>query len=256
VSLRELFLERGWVRVDGAFSADAAAAIRSVTWDAIEKQTSMRRDDASTWTFEWPDHLDHLKGRPEMKAVGTDRLRTAIADLLGSDDWTAGKGWGANFVVMPTTRPFDVASGTWHVDWAYDAPLDPVPAVQVISLYGDVEPRAGGMQIIEGSHRVVAAYAAANELPAKHAKRRQAIMRSHPWLVALNEAASAEDRVQRFMIDGGDVDGVPVRVVECAGAAGDVYLIHPLVFHCRPTNAGAQPRFMLSTFARLRTVAA
>ncbi|MEA3054925.1 MAG: hypothetical protein QOD30_357, partial [Actinomycetota bacterium] len=38
--------------------------------------------------------------------------------------------------------------------------------------------------------------------------------------------------------------------------AGDVYLIHPLVFHCRPTNAGTSPRFMLSTFATLPRVAA
>lgn len=256
MSLRKLFLERGWVRVDGAFSADDAATIRSVTWDAIEKQTSMRRDDPSTWTFEFPDHLDHLKGHPAFKAVGSERLRSAIGELLGTDEWKAGKGWGANFVVMPTSRPFDVAGGTWHVDWAYDAPLDPVPGVQVISLYGDVAPQAGGMQIIEGSHRVVAAFAAANELPPKHAKRRQLIMRSHPWLVALNEQASPEDRVQRFMVDGGDVDGVPVRVVECAGREGDVYLIHPLVFHCRPTNAGTSPRFMLSTFATLPRVAA
>ena len=118
MSLRELFLERGWVRVDGAFSADAAATIRSVTWDAIEKQTSMRRDDPSTWTFEFPDHLDHLKGHPAFRAVGSDRLRAAIGELLGTDAWKAGKGWGANFVVMPTARPFDVAGGTWHVDWA------------------------------------------------------------------------------------------------------------------------------------------
>jgi hypothetical protein len=254
--LRELFLERGWVRVDGAFAADDAAAIRAVTWDAIEKQTAMRRDDPSTWTFEFPDHLDHLKGHPAFEAVGTERLRVAIGELLGTDEWKAGKGWGANFVVMPTARPLNVAGGTWHVDWAYDAPLDPIPGVQVISLYGDVASRAGGMQIIEGSHRVVAAYAAANELPAKHAKRRQAIMRSHPWLVALSEQTTADERVRRFMVDGGDIDGVPVRVVECAGSAGDVYPIHPLVFHCRPTNAGSQPRYMLSTFATLPRVPA
>lgn len=237
------------MRVDGAFSADAATAIRSVTWDAIEKQTAMRRDDPTTWTDESPSHLDHLKGRPEMKAVGTERLRSAIDELLGTPEWKAGKGWGGNFVVMPTARPFDVARKNWHVDWDYGAPLDPVPGLQVISLYGDIAPQAGGMQIIEGSHRVVAAYAAANELPTKHAVRRKVIFGSQPWFVALNAGGSPADRVQRFMIDGGEIGGARVRVVECAGSAGDVYLIHPLTFHCRPTNAGTQPRFMLSTFA-------
>lgn len=253
--LRDDLLERGWVRIEAAFSPEDAAAMRAVTWAAIETQDGMRPDDPSTWHKEFPDHLDHLKSRAEMRAPGSARTIAAVSEVLGSDDWKAGSGWGANFPMMPTSRPFDVARGTWHIDASYEQPLEPLTAVQVISLYGDVEPRAGGMQIVEGSHRVIARFAT-EPLPVKHAARRKALMRSHPWLEALGVEDEPDRRIQRFMVDGGDVDGVPVRVVECAGAAGDVYLIHPLTLHCRPTNAGRVPRFMLSTFARLRTVPA
>jgi hypothetical protein len=253
--LRDALLDRGWVRIDGAFSPEGAAAIRDATWAAIEAQDGMRRDDPSTWRKEFPDHLDHLKGRPEMRAPGSARTCDAISEVLGTEQWKGGKGWGANFPVMPTSRPFDVPLGTWHIDSDFERPLEPLTAVQVISLYGDVAPRAGGMQIIEGSHRAVARFAAGG-MPVKHAARRKALLRSHPWLEALGVEDEPERRIQRFMVEGGDVDGVPVRVVECAGAAGDVYLIHPLTLHCRPTNAGRAPRFMLSTFATLRTVPA
>ncbi len=52
------------------------------------------------------------------------------------------------------------------------------------------------------------------------------------------------------------VDGMPVQVVELTATAGDVILIHPLVLHTRPTNAGSQPRFLLNKDLYLRSPAA
>ena len=106
------------------------------------------------------------------------------------------------------------------------------------------------MQIVEGSHSVVERCMASSPPPAKHAARRKKVVRSHPWLAALEEPGEPSARIQRFMVDGGDVDGLPVRVVELCGEAGDVFLVHPLTLHARPRNTGTQPRFMLSTFAR------
>ncbi len=42
------------------------------------------------------------------------------------------------------------------------------------------------------------------------------------------------------------VDGIPLRVVENTGAAGDVILLHPLVLHVAARNTGTAPRFLLS----------
>jgi hypothetical protein len=52
------------------------------------------------------------------------------------------------------------------------------------------------------------------------------------------------------------VGGIPLRVVELTASAGDVILIHPLLLHTRPTNAGTQPRFLLNKDLSLKTPAA
>jgi len=226
--------------------------MREVAWKAMATIHGIDPDDRSTWRHEAPPHLDSLKGRAEFRAVGSPALDAAIAEVLGTDQWVSSKGWGAQFILFPPVppRPFDVAVGSWHCDSPYDRPVEPLDAVQVISIYGDVESRAGGMQLVEGSHRVIERLMARGDAPVRHAARRRAILRSHPWLADLATAGDPSERVRRFMIEGGDIDGLPVRVVELCGKAGDVFLVHPLSLHCRPTNAGALPRFMLSGVAR------
>lgn len=245
-------LERGWVRVAGAFSAEDAAAMRDVAWTAMKTMHGIDRDDRSTWRMEAPTHLDVLKGNPEFTAVGTPRLRAAIGEVLGTDAWQVNKGWGAQFHLFPPVppRPFDVAVGSWHCDSPYDLPVAPLESVQVISIFGDVAPRAGGMQVVERSHRVIERVMSGDDVPVKHAARRKLIMRSCPFFVDLATPGDPEARVARFMERGEDVDGVQLRVVELSGEAGDVFLVHPRTLHCRPTNAGTEPRFMLSALAR------
>ncbi len=43
-----------------------------------------------------------------------------------------------------------------------------------------------------------------------------------------------------------DLDGIPVRVVELTGSAGDVYVTHPWVLHSIAPNANHTPRMMRS----------
>ena len=245
-------LEKGWVRIHGAFGAAEASAMRDVVWTAMKTMHGIDRDDRSTWRHEAPFHLDVLKGNPEFKAVGSPRTNEAISEALGTGSWQVNKGWGAQFHLFPPMpmRPFDVAIGSWHCDSPYDLPIEPLDHVQVISIFGDVAPRAGGMQLVEGSHRHIAKVMAGEEVPVKHAARRKLIMRSHPFFVDLATPGAPEDRVARFMERGETVEGVPLRVVELSGQAGDVFLVHPRTLHCRPTNTGTEPRFMLSALAR------
>jgi len=51
----EHFQTLGWLRVPGAFSADAAAAMCAVIWGALEK-VGIIQDDPSTWTKTRPEH--------------------------------------------------------------------------------------------------------------------------------------------------------------------------------------------------------
>ena len=71
----------GWVRVRGAFSADAAAAMCTVIWDALGK-AGILRNDPSSWTKTRPEHLQHLKSDPVFGAVGTERTIGAIRQVL------------------------------------------------------------------------------------------------------------------------------------------------------------------------------
>jgi ectoine hydroxylase-related dioxygenase (phytanoyl-CoA dioxygenase family) len=43
-----------------------------------------------------------------------------------------------------------------------------------------------------------------------------------------------------------EAGGIPLRVTENTGAAGDVILLHPLMMHVAARNTGSGPRFLLS----------
>jgi hypothetical protein len=50
---------------------------------------------------------------------------------------------------------------------------------------------------------------------------------------------------------GAVVEGVPVRVAELAGEAGDVVIGHPWLLHCGAPNCGPAPRLMRVQRVRL-----
>ncbi|HZN14082.1 MAG TPA: phytanoyl-CoA dioxygenase family protein [Acidimicrobiales bacterium] len=241
------FNARGYVYVHDAFSAEEAAAMREVVWRALARG-GLRESDPSTWTAEFVPHLQALKRAPEFAAVGSARTVGAIDDLLGTAAWKAPGDWGAFFLLFPTKREWSVPYTGWHCDHDYAAPLDPLNALKVHAMFGDVAPRAGGMTIVAGSHRVVARYFAGHPaVPGSPgAARRKAVMKSHPYLVDLGTDGGREARMARFFERDEDVDGLPLRVVELTAMAGDVILIHPLVLHTRPTNAGTYPRLLLN----------
>jgi hypothetical protein len=112
-------------------------------------------------------------------------------------------------------------------------------------LFGDVEAGGGGTLQLAGSHRLVERYLEGVPPEKREYKRvRDGFLRSHPWLRALSTADDDPDRNARFMGGDADIDGLPARVVECTGRAGDVYLTHPWVMHCIAPNARSEPRLM------------
>jgi hypothetical protein len=221
--------------------------MRAVVWDALAER-SILQDDRSTWTVETPHHLQHLKKAAPFRAVASARTMGAIDDVLGTGAWQPPRDWGAFFLLFPTARRWTAPSSGWHLDASYHDPLDPLGGLKVQTIFGDVAPRAGGMTIVAGSHRVAARHAAAR--PETRAepmeKARRALLESDPWLVALTTDGDPAERVARFVDREDEAWGLPVRVVELTGDAGDVVLIHPLVLHARPTNAGTEPRFLLN----------
>jgi Phytanoyl-CoA dioxygenase (PhyH) len=248
--VRDAFLEDGYVRVPHAFTAEEAAAMRDAVWCELARRYGIDRDDRSTWRVEVPHHLQALKKYPAFAAIESDVTGAALDDVLGPG-WIRPKNWGALFLTFPVPGAVpDVSLGSWHIDAPYDTSVAPPFGARVLALFGDVEPGAGGMNLVEGSHRVLAAFAERQpaEILAKNARARRAFVRSHPWLAGLHRPDEAPARIRRFMHDGATIDGVRVRVVEVSGCAGDVFLMHPGVLHARPVNAGTAPRFMTSGF--------
>jgi hypothetical protein len=253
--LREHFTTHGWVRVPGAFPPADAAAMREATWEALAAG-GMRRDDPSTWSTSRPTHLQRLKRHPAFRAVGTPAVLDAIAGVLPGE--VAGglppADWGAFFLVFPdrTERPWGVAAEGWHVDAPYDDPLDPPAGVKVHAMFGDVPARTGGaMQVVSGSHRLLARWFARHppRAGARSASSRRAVLAGEPYLRDLCRAGPDDPaaRVERFHDRVEEVDGVPLQVRENTAAAGDVFLMHPLLLHAPPpAHPGSAPRFLLN----------
>ena len=75
---------------------------------------------------------------------------------------------------------------------------------------------------------------------------RARLLQKQPYVHALHTSGDDGERIERFMRSAEDVDGIPLRVVEATGDAGDVILVHPLVMHVAAPNNAAEPRFMVS----------
>ncbi len=101
------FQTHGWVRIPGAFSPAAAAAMRDVVWRALES-VGILREDPTTWHQERPNHLQHLKSDPAFRAVGSERTLTAIDEVVGGQRWRPPSDWGAFFILFPARRPWDL----------------------------------------------------------------------------------------------------------------------------------------------------
>ncbi len=102
--------------------------------------------------------------------------------------------------------------------------------------------------LVEGSHRLTAGFLARSAAASRGQWNRgmaEGLIASHPWLRALTvEDGDAASRIQRFMSQTIDPDGIPLRVIEACGSAGDAWLCHATTLHNRSTNHADVPRFM------------
>ncbi|WP_133806018.1 phytanoyl-CoA dioxygenase family protein [Kribbella caucasensis] len=167
-------------------------------------------------------------------------------DLLGPGAWTEPLHQGQVLVTMPTSETWSAPHRQWHTDLGFDLPADELVAVKIWALLSDLRPGGGGTPQVAGSHRVIARHL--NKTSERDFTTiRDQVLRSHPWFRGLTSADgdSDADRTTRLMTEA-DLDGLPVRVVELAGRAGDVYLTHPWVLHSIAPNASDTPRMMRS----------
>jgi hypothetical protein len=254
---RSDFDERGFVRIAAAFSTAEAAAMQDLVWDELSRHHGISRSDPATWLRQHPSRFQRITDSPMFAPIGGPTLLAAIDDLLGVGTWQVPKRWGAILVTFPLRGcPWTLPSAVWHVDFSYALPPDPLPGIQLFTCLSDVPARGGGTLVVAGSHRLIERFVQGRAAAMlKNTRRtRIAFFASHPWLrelvsPGLRELVSPDgssERVEKFIDAEERIEGVPVRVAELTGTAGDVLLTHPWLVHCRAPNCADTPRFMRS----------
>jgi hypothetical protein len=240
------FRTHGWMRVARAFDDDAAQRMRRAVWRALSG-LGVDPKEPSSWTVERPAHLKHLRKDEAFAAVGSAALIAAIDRIFEGRPYPMPGDWGALFIAFPSDAPWSIPIRGWHADAHYASALWPTNGVKTLAVFGDVEPRGGGTLIVSGSHRLIHAWFQANPpVPGAHGFDLRRELRKQPYIRELHRAGEPGDRAARFMDRTEEAGGIPLRVVELTGHAGDVFLLHPLVLHVAASNNASVPRFLLS----------
>ncbi len=237
---REEFEQRGLVRLPGAVAVEAVAAMRDRIW-AFLSERGIDRDRTGTWPSGAPRRLQALRRAGTFAAMGSDAVRAALDDLLGTGGWRPPGKWGLPLVTFPQNAAWTVPTTGWHLD-SYGPDHD-VPGVTVFAFLGTVAARGGGTVVLEASHRLVNGLIAATGTW-RPADVRTALAATHPWLREVWAGRRPAD-------DEAVVGGVRAAVRELTGAAGDVVLMHPRTLHAAASNTGPGPRMMLVEIIRV-----
>jgi hypothetical protein len=249
-SQRLQFERDGIIQLQGAFDCRDAERMRDVMWNELRHRYGIEPTDPSTWNLHPPTGMKSSKRSRAFEPILGPIVVDALDDLFGPDRWVRPKNLGNVLVTMPNAATWRVPHKIWHSDFEATAPSHRLFAVKLWALCGDVEPGGGGTPQLAGSHNLFARYLEGGaDLDYKAAKA--GFLRSHPWLKGLTRDDGVDpDRNERYLDVEVDIDGLPARVVELTGSAGDVFLTHGWVFHSIADNASDQPRLMRSVAVR------
>jgi hypothetical protein len=244
------FRDTGLLHLPGAVPAGDAAAMVDRIWDHLRRRHGVARDHPETWTVGQPAGLRAITGAPEFRALGSATIRAALDDLLGAGRWSPPRRWGRLLVTFPARdRTWTVpAGGAWHNDFVPLRPGTGARAVQLFTILRDLPARGGGTLVLTGSHHLVSRFTAdTGEAP--HPSRVRQALGDRPWLRGLWDppAATAGQRIQRYLTDGTRIGDVDLRVVELTGRAGDAFAMHCDTLHAAAPNCHDQPRMMATT---------
>ncbi len=251
--LERNFDRDGFAIVRGAIGSAAIGSMLTSLWQALAKRHGLQRDDPDTWNVERPSGLQSLRRSEALAPMVAPALRSAIDALLGAGRWDCPRsGVGAiPCFPRPGAQPcdWDVPATIWHTDYPGRGNPGPRFGAKALATLERLEPRGGGTLVVSGSHRLVAKMVA--EAPVgdrgHSADLRRRMARRDPWLRDLMSKKATQDRIRRFMDEGGEVDGIPLRVVEFTGEAGDVLLFHPWMMHGLAPNCSETPRMVVAT---------
>jgi Phytanoyl-CoA dioxygenase (PhyH) len=246
VDIRSRFEASGVVRLQSAFAADQVAVMREAVWRHAERQAGLRRDDPASWAGSPVLNWQGLKRDPAFGPLADNQpVRDALDVIFGAGGWQRPRPGAQILFSLPEPGPWVLPDG-WHMDCGFEQPTWPVRSVKLFAFLSEVGPQGGGTMLLAGTHRLVDRYRECLPAPAGAGKENwRPFMRHHPRLARLLDGACRPDRGRRLVGEAGEIDGVPVQVLELTGSPGDVVLTHLHVFHARSSNTGTVPRLML-----------
>lgn len=216
----EQFVDDGYVRVDGAFSREVAAAARAILW----RDTGCDPDDPATWTRP-VIRLGMYAQPPFLEAARSPALSAAFDQLVGAGRWQPPGALGTFPVRFPS--PDDPGDTGWHVDASFGTE-DPDffawrtnvtskgRALLMLFLFSDVGDDDAPTRLRPGSHRDIAR--------------------------VLAPAGEAGLTLRELLPSFAATDGLPEA--HATGEAGTVYLCHPFLVHAGQVHRGTRARFL------------
>jgi ectoine hydroxylase-related dioxygenase (phytanoyl-CoA dioxygenase family) len=184
-------------------------------------------------------------------------LSPLVTELL--DDFFGNRSWELAYealgarplgVIFPTPdRAWNVPTMSWHLD-GVEPDLWP-DRVRLFACLAPVEASGGGTFYVSGSHRAVVRIVGEKRSRGMRVGSATVVNRlkhESPWIAELCSKRSEDARrVHRFMEEGTELEGVPLRVAEMTGQTGDVILWHPNLLHTTARcNRGGGPRLVVS----------
>lgn len=215
------FINKGFIRLDHAFSRETAAEAREILW----KDLGCNPLDRSTWTKPVV-RLGMYSEPPFVDSANTEILKNAFDQLVGPAKWLPRGSMGSFPVRFPSTE--NPGDDGWHVDASFPGE-DPANffdwrvnvyskgrGLLMLFLYSDVSEHDAPTRIRVGSHMDIARI-----------------------------LQPEGDNGLSFMEIASKLDSLPAREEAYAtGEAGTVYLCHPFLVHAAQAHHGEMPKFM------------
>jgi ectoine hydroxylase-related dioxygenase (phytanoyl-CoA dioxygenase family) len=239
----------GLVKLEGAVARADAEAMANRVWRALAKSKGIVRGRPDTWKAARLSGLNAIPKSENFPEIASPSICAALDDVLGRGNWSRPARWGSILVCFPESDgAWDVPHQVWHLDYPPPRKLNEMFLARIFVCLADLAPRGGATLALTGSHRMIEQLATDPNLDLEHSRdARIELTRRSEWIRSLCSSTPGVDRVAEFMRKSGDADGVELRVVELTGAAGDAWLMHPLMLHALSPNCATTPRMVLSS---------
>jgi len=241
------FFRTGLLRLPAALAPDVVHTMRERLWRFLGERRGIRADDRTTWPQGGLSGFQALSQAGAFAALACPMLSDVCDRILGVEGWSWPKTSAMPLVTFPQDGAWRLPHAAWHLDFAPRCTDGSLPGLRVLVFLAQTDPQGGGTVVLAGSHRLV--QRAATQDPAlTHSEQvRRLLARRHAWLRDLWSTQGAPDeRSARFLHTSHRIDDVDLRVLALAGAAGDLIVMHPWLFHAAAPNCNTSPRLMLS----------